>query len=298
MEKLYWKDLKTYLGEWIFYSIYKNKKRVFQKRSNAINKNIEEAIDFTLRNVQYIISFLPNKDSNYLKNKKLLEIGPGQDFGIAFILIDLGLSEAILIDPYLIEWKAHYHPLYYESLLQEVQKKYPLVEFSSLKEIIRNQSHDASKLRCYNLGIEKVFEVEDGTIDISISNACFEHFVYPELAVKELARITKKGGIGFHQIDLRDHRNYNKPLEFLTFPDKLFLKIKKMTDARFGNRLRYNEYKEIFEEAGFLVEFKVDSFADEAYLNTILKKALPKYRQMPTDFVGMLGGRFFIQKIS
>lgn len=296
MAKVYWKDLKTFLLEWIYYVDNKNSKTVFQEGSNAIKKEINDAIDYTLRNVEYLIGFLPNKDIEYLKNKRLLEIGPGQDFGLALILADFGLNEIVLIDPYLIEWREKYHPLYYEALLQEVQEKYPSIEFSSLKEVIRNQSHNAFKLRCYNSGIEKTYEIEDSTIDISISNACFEHFVYPELAVKELARITKKGGIGFHQIDLRDHRNYEKPLDFLTFPDKLFFKIMKMTDARCGNRLRYNEYNEIFEEAGFSVTFKPDSFADEVYLNAILKKAQPKYLQMSKDYVGTLGGRFFIQK--
>lgn len=296
MARLYLKDLKTYLLEWIYYVDNKQNKSVFQEGSNAIKKEIDEAVDYTLRNVDYIIGFLPDKDIRYLKDKKLLEIGPGQDFGLALVLADFGLNEIVLIDPYLIEWRNDYHPIYYESLLEKLGKKYPLINFISIKEILKNKSHKAAKLKCYPVGLEEVRQIEDGSIDISISNACFEHFVYPELAVKELARITKNGGLGFHQIDLRDHRDYSKPLEFLTFPDKMFFKIKKMTDARFGNRIRYNEYNEIFKKYGFTVVFKPDSFADSAYLKALMKKANPKFRRMSEESIGTLGGRFFIKK--
>jgi SAM-dependent methyltransferase len=296
MTKLYWKDLKSFFSNWIYYVITKNSKAVFQERNNAIKKDPIEAVDFTLRNVQYILNFLPNKDINYLQDKNLLEIGPGQDFGIALILADLGLKEVLLIDPYLIEWQEEYHLLFYKNLLSQAENKFPTIEFTSLKEVIKNNTHQTSKLRYYAFGIENASEIENESIDISISNACFEHFVYPELAIKELARITKKGGIGFHQIDLRDHRDYSQPLEFLTFPDSVFNKIKKMTDAWYGNRLRYTEYNEIFEQFGFSVDFKPDSFAEEVYLNSILKKAIQKYQKMPKESVGTLGGRFFIKK--
>lgn len=206
------------------------------------------------------------------------------------------MSEAILIDPYLMEWSEEYHPFYYEALLIEAQNKYPSIEFGSIKEVLSHQAHKSSRLRCYEIGLEDASEIESETIDISISNACFEHFVYPELALKELARVTVKGGLGFHQIDLRDHRDFTKPLEFLTFSDKMYSRINKMTDACHGNRLRYNEYNEIFEKVGFEVSFKPNMFAEEIYLKSILNQAQPKYRHMPKEFVAALGGRFFIKK--
>lgn len=77
MAKLYWKDLKTYLLEWVYYVKNKNSRVISKKQSNPLYKNIEETVDFTLRNVQYTIDFLPNKDVGFLQGKKLLEIGPG-----------------------------------------------------------------------------------------------------------------------------------------------------------------------------------------------------------------------------
>lgn len=291
MNSLFWKNTRFLISEFIASTRKKN--AIYSPRAD-----IQENVDFTINNVGYMLDLLPNKNADFLTQKTMLEIGPGKDFGIALILADLGLKEVIVLDPFLVEWDETYHPSFYKALLVEAMKKFPITSFTSIQEVLKNHKHEAAKLTALKIGLENSSDIQDCTIDISISNACFEHFVYPELAVKELARITKKGGIGFHQIDLRDHRNYEKPLDFLTFPDKLFFKIMKMTDARCGNRLRYNEYNEIFEEAGFSVTFKPDSFADEVYLNAILKKAQPKYLQMSKDYVGTLGGRFFIQKIS
>lgn len=291
MNSLFWKNTRFLISEFIASTRKKN--AIYSPRAD-----IQENVDFTINNVGYMLDLLPNKNADFLTQKTMLEIGPGKDFGIALILADLGLKEVIVLDPFLVEWDETYHPSFYKALLVEAMKKFPITSFTSIQEVLKNHKHEAAKLTALKIGLENSSDIQDCTIDISISNACFEHFTATETAIKELNRITKKGGIGFHQIDLRDHRDFSKPLDFLAYSEYFYSKFLKMTDIRYGNRMWYSEYIGIFEKQGFSVVFKPDAYADENYLSAILQKAAPKFKQMPREIVGTLGGRYFIEKIS
>lgn len=291
-----YQNIGRLFNEWLFYLFFKNKKKVIQKLNNSLKKDIEESIDFTLRNVGYYIQFLPEGNTDFLKDKILLEIGPGQDLGIVLALAGFGLKNIVIIDPFFIDWNPDFHPEFYNQLLLRLKNIYPAADFQLIQNILEKQSHLDEQLQIYQVSLENASCVPNELIDISISNATFEHFVLAEQAVKELSRITKPGGLGFHQIDMRDHEHFDRPLEFLTCPNPIYRYITKISNALRGNRLRYTEYNQLFEQYGFKVTFKVDAYADEDYLNDILTRCIDDYRVMPREVVAALGGRFFIKK--
>jgi SAM-dependent methyltransferase len=57
--------------------------------------------------------------------------------------------------------------------------------------------------------------LRDASIDFAFSNAVFEHIQDPGRAVREIARVLKPGGHTMHRVDLRDHKDFSKSLEFL-----------------------------------------------------------------------------------
>lgn len=87
-----------------------------------------------------------------------------------------------------------------------------------------------------------------GEADFVFSVSFLEHVDDPAAAARELARITKPGGVNSHVIDLLDHRSYWKacdPLEFLREGG---------TGSRDGcNRLRRSEFEALFRAHGFVV---------------------------------------------
>lgn len=290
-------NIKYLLLEWLFYNRLNEKKRkLIHHINNQPKKDIETSVNFALSEVQRYLDFLPNGQISYLHNKVLLEIGPGQDFGTALALEGFGLKKIIIIYPFLISWSDDYHTHYYEQLLFRLQEKYPNTTFNLLQKVLGHKTHQSEKLQIYNVSLENAHAIPSACVDISVSNACFEHFVDPESAVKELARISKNGSIGFHQIDLRDHRDFNRPLEFLTIPKTIFNYTVKINHALHGNRLRYSEYNQLLKKNGFKVTFKKDATANNTYLNDIMERVIKKYQEMPKEVVGTLGGRFFIEK--
>src|SRR5581483_3885780 len=92
----------------------------------------------------------------------------------------------------------------------------------------------------------------DGSFDVVISLAAFEHFEDPEAAIKECARVTAPGGVGLHQIDLRDHRDFERPLAFLRHTDDEWRRIAG-GDPAYTNRLRRSDFARAFAAAGLVV---------------------------------------------
>ncbi len=291
----FWNEIKT-VYHWILfaYNSWKYKKNDF---ANPMIRDIEETTDFAINNAKYYIGFLPSKELGYLKDKVVLEIGPGQDFGLQLLLLCLGANKVILVDKYLGEWRENYHPLVYKRLLVKAEIEFPEVDFSHLKEVIHRGSHQIDGLELHHVGLENVNLIASNSVDISFSNACFEHLLHSDAAIKQLARISKVGGLGFHQIDFRDHRDYDRPLEFLTFSKFGFGIILRMSNCCFGNRLRHKDFVDLFTKYGFSFTFKADVFADDVYLDEVLERSNSKFQKMSKVEIAILSGQFRLTKI-
>ena len=291
----FWHEIKS-LKHWIIiaYNSWKFKKNDF---ANPMIRDIEDTTDFAINNAKYYIGFLPTKELGYLNDKVLLEIGPGQDFGLQLLLLGLGAKKVILVDKFLGEWLENYHPLVYKRLLVKAEIEFPGVDFSHLKEVIHLGSHQIEGLELHHVGLENASLIASNSVDITFSNACFEHLLRSEKAIKKLARISKVGGLGFHQIDFRDHRDYDRPLEFLTFSKFGFEIILRLSNCCFGNRLRYTDFKYLFNKYGFSFTFNADIFADEVYIDEVLERSISKFRKMSKEEIAILSGQFSLTKI-
>ena len=92
----------------------------------------------------------------------------------------------------------------------------------------------------------------------------------PLKAIRQLARVTRPGGLGFHQIDFRDHRNFQRPLEYLTGAEEDSEKALKRLASRFGNGVRSAEFEQMFKESGFHIsQFEPNSFADRRNISPL-----------------------------
>ena len=262
--------------------------------ANPFERSLQDAVDFVVRNVKMQIGFLPS-GKDFLKGKTLIEIGPGQDFGIPLVMMGYG-AQAILVDKYLCSWDNAFHPHFYTKLRQAVIEFFPDASTEPLDKVIANNEHKAPGLKLCKQGLESVPDIETASIDLSISNAVFEHFFDGHLACLELGRITRKGGYGFHQTDFRDHRNFDRPLEYLTMSPEDFKQLLIEKECACGNRLRYTDFLPSFEKAGFDVRFEPNMFAELDYLNDIMSRAHPYFSTMEREAFRVLSGRFHLAK--
>jgi SAM-dependent methyltransferase len=187
----------------------------------------------------------------------VLEIGPGSNLGFGLLALLAGANSVTCLDavprvsvqksgtddlyPALIKTAAAYPDTYLvapallerarhdpDGLAQELLDR---ITYRAPMDIARNNLPDAS-------------------LDVICSHICFEHFADPAGAVAQIARLLRPGGVTSHLIDLRDHRDFNRPLDFLTYSDTLWhLATSHQPDA-VRNRWRASEYRAAFGQHG------------------------------------------------
>lgn len=261
---------------------------------NPLQRSIKEAAEFAIHSANLLIGWLPNGEK-YLVGKIIMEVGPGQDFGMPLILMGFG-AKAIVVDRYLCEWDPAYHEDFYRCLRTMAAERFSGIDASPFDSVIRHKGPVADGLTAMKIGLEEADALPRECVDISYSNATLEHLADVESAISQLARITRDGGIGFHQVDFRDHRDFSHPLEYLILNELELRKLLEKNSWACGNAWRYTEYQHLFERVGFDTHFEPNLFAEEDYLQDVLNRIDSRFRSTSIEAFRVLGGRFFITK--
>ncbi len=93
----------------------------------------------------------------------------------------------------------------------------------------------------------KPFEDLDipGNFDLIFSTSVLEHVMKPREVVQRMRTLLRSGGHAWHGIDLRDHRDQSRPVDFLQMTAEEYAAVNT------ENRLRASDWFELFDELGF-----------------------------------------------
>ena len=231
-------------------------------------------------------------------NKHILELGPGINFGTALCLLAWGAKSVTLCDRFLAQYDARYHDQVYTALQGLLGDA---ADVSVLRQVVSAQSHQVDGLVCVQSPLEELSSLFPGHFDITLSNAVFEHLYHPVGAFESLFDSMAVGSIGSHQVDFRDHRDFNRPLEFLLYDELSFHALMHDACCEFGNRVRPFQMQAMFEDAGFsIVDLDENMQASDAYLNEFLprlkQKKASSYCLMSEAQLRTISANFLIQK--
>ena len=258
--------------------------------ANPRERTLEQAIDFTFLCADMYLG-LPQNGLEAFKDATIMEIGPGQDLGVLLVLAGLGSGKGVAVDRFFCDWDPSYHPSFYSTLIERAEARYPGVRFEALRDVVEAGGHLGPRLQIVRSGLDDLKALADASVTISYSNAALEHLDRPREGLFELARVSRQGGLGFHQIDFRDHRDFTRPLEFLTMTDEEFLEKAEAASYSLGNRLRPSEYLQLFNDAGFGTTFTPNMFAEPAYLAEVTNRLHPRYRSFGEEELRQISGR-------
>jgi ubiquinone/menaquinone biosynthesis C-methylase UbiE len=185
-----------------------------------------------------------------IKNKNVIELGPGHTYGVACKIKEEGANSVSIID---IE----------RYVFEETLQKYPYLNY-----IIYNG---------------KDMPVHSESMDVALSYTVYEHLRDPEKTVSETYRILKKGGVVVHFIDLCDHMFYgpnwneDKILNCLRY-SKTVWSMMSYNRSVYVNRLRQSEWVSLHKEKGFSIEHieaatnaNIENLFSEGKLKYLLK---------------------------
>ncbi|MEZ4918650.1 MAG: class I SAM-dependent methyltransferase [Saprospiraceae bacterium] len=133
---------------------------------------------------------------------------------------------------------------------------------------------------------------EAGSMDFICSNNTFEHIYKPILhdILKEFKRILKKDGIMSHFIDMSDHfAHFDKSItvyNFLRFSERGWDWIDNRIQPQ--NRMRFYEYKNMYEELGIKILQEEIRPGDLEALRSI--KLHPSFKSVPENELAITHG--------
>jgi SAM-dependent methyltransferase len=193
-----------------------------------------------------------------LQGTDVLEIGPGGNVGVSLLMLLAGAKSATCLD--VMPWIQGTGPDALYPALVEAAAKAPetYLVAPALRE--RAQTDPEAVARELLKHITYICPMDiatttlpDASQDVIFSHACFEHFGDPAGSIAQIARLLRPGGVTSHQVDLRDHRDFSHPLEFLRYSESVWHLANSNRPSGVRNRWRAPEYRAAFEQRGLEV---------------------------------------------
>lgn len=247
-------------------------KYAFASRKARMDESLEEAARYGISVAEEYRQMMARRGID-LAGCNLLELGPGSNLVTPLLLAAMG-ARVSAADRFIANWRDEHAPLY--RLLLE--------RFDGDGAPIRR----ALDLRCFDNAMrlipepaENMASIPTASQDVVVSNAVLEHLYDLEAAAAELWRVSRPGCWQFHQIDLRDHKDYARPLESLLWPRDIYREKQEKVRYERGCQWRASEFKVAFEAQGFQMrEIEVNGLATDAYMDDF-EARLPQYPASP-----------------
>jgi len=187
-----------------------------------------------------------------VKDKHILELGPGKTIEVALKAKENGASSVALVDiePYL-----------------------------SNQQILDNGIN-------YKIYDGKQIPFPGESFDLIWSSDVYEHIRFPQLTIEETYRLLRPGGMVIHIIDLADHFSFgtnNSDIIFncLKYP-KWIWEAMTWNRSNYVNRLRASQWIDIHESVGFKIisqNTEINEYIRDNYKTSPKLKYLLKYSE-------------------
>jgi SAM-dependent methyltransferase len=206
-----------------------------------------ESLDKSFDDIFLILS----KNKVPIKNAKILELGPGNSFIMAYNFLMRNAKKIILVDKFPRVIKTKKQNEYFHKELEFIKKKYGRSPF-----FLSDGTIDTKYLEYFQKDLKEI-QIED--VDFIYSNSVMEHIKNVHESVATMARILKPGGYMYHNIDMRDHYNFNSPFLFYKYDDSTWNRFLTKEGISYTNRMRCDDFMEVFDKNGFeIVELRTE----------------------------------------
>lgn len=171
------------------------------------------------------------------------EIGPGDNFGVALLLLANGATGVHAIDRYY----ARRDPKQQRAIYRALNDRYALDHLFAgepSEEAIRNLTYHVGQ------AAETFFGNSGIVFDAILSRAVMEHLYDPLAALDGMLAALRPGGLLVHRIDLRDHGMFpgRHPLTFLTLSDAIYGAMTRNSGR--PNRVLLPDYRDWLARSG------------------------------------------------
>jgi len=211
--------------------------------------------------------------------KRILELGPGADLGVGLILVAKGADAYTAFDK--------------NPLVDRAPKELHNAVIDSINDAgaraRAGEALSAYELRqptALNFKQDDSFSfkwIPDGSVDLVVSNAAFEHFDHVPEILAQAARVLAPGGAFVAHVDLQTHTRVIRerdPLNIYRYP-RILYRLAKFSGI--PNRVRPSVYEKTLSDLGLtLIEIVPVTVLEEQRLKRDRPYMRRRYRKDPT----------------
>lgn len=288
--------------------------------STHSRKTLDESLRYIEEQFQDYLTY-GQLSSEQLRGKKILELGFGDNVGVALRFLSAGAAKVVCIDKFCSKRDELREREIYSALREKLSRE-EKERFDRAVDLADGISFDASRIS-YLQGRDlepaaRALGIRDEAFDIIISRAVIEEIYDPAVVLAQADKLLAPGGLMLHKIDLSDYGIFTDggmhPLTFLTIPHSVYRLM--ASDSGIPNRKLIGYYREQMRQLGYDTRFLITETVghgslaphkevaelDQTYfrtalpvINEIRSKLAREYRQM-TDEELMVRGVFLVAR--
>ena len=186
----------------------------------------------------------------------ILELGPGENLGQGVMLVAMGAKKYTGLDLHRPEHLYDRHG--YQAAMGLIGLAAPRGAQLKAADIFSVEGERVvfNPARVEYLYPRQSYDIglPDGSIDYVFSHSVFEHISEPEKTVAAIAKVLRSGGLTAHHFDMRDHKDFSRPLEFLKVDAGTWATRFDGSNAHFYlNRRRLSDFVKMFKDSGYRI---------------------------------------------
>ena len=196
------------------------------------------------------------------KGKRILEVGPGDNFGVALKFLADGAAKVVSLDKFYSERNEEQQARIYRELRQQLSSAQIPHFDESIKLNDKTQLNPARLEYIYGHGVEEADKIlEPESFHFIVSRAVLHNVYDIQRGFAAMDRVLAPGGYMAHKIDFSDENMFSSrgmhPLTFLTIPERIYRLMAK--DSGKPNRKLIADYRKEMRHLNYDAKLFVSS---------------------------------------
>lgn len=196
------------------------------------------------------------------RGRRILEVGPGDNFGVALRFLADGAAKVVSLDKFYSERNDEQQARIYRELRSQLSPEQAAVFDKTIKFDGAVELNKDRLQYIYGHGIEEADKIlEPESFHFIVSRAVLHNVYDIDRGFDAMDRLLAPGGYMAHKIDFSDENMFSSrgmhPLTFLTIPESIYRLMAK--DSGKPNRRLINDYREQMRKRGYDAKLFVSS---------------------------------------
>jgi hypothetical protein len=223
--------------------------------------SLEKSVDYIERVYRDYLEYT-GLGPEAFRGRRILEVGPGDNFGVALKFLVAGATKVVCLDKFYSERNVDQQIKIYLELRKQLSFEQTRIFDDAIKLNSGIELNPERLDYIYGHGIEEADQIlEPASFDFIVSRAVIHNVYDIDRGFEAMDRLLKSGAYMLHKIDLSDEKMFSSrgmhPLTFLTIPERIYHLM--ASDSGKPNRKLTGDYQEQMLKRGYDAKLLVSS---------------------------------------